>query len=94
MSGDPESRYVLKRVTPSEWVINDLRYAADDPRHVVACVYEYAETEVEVVWLRDLPLAVRYANAYEVLSEVARVQDPSRATRPIVIPHLPPLLAT
>ncbi len=94
MSGDPEPRYVLKRITPSEWVINDLRYAADDPRHVVACVYEYAETEVEVVWLRDLPLAVRYANAYEVLSEVARVQDPSRATRPIVIPHLPPLLAT
>jgi hypothetical protein len=94
MSGDPEPRYVLKRITPSEWVVNDLRYAADDPRHVVACVYEYAETEVEVVWLRDLPLAVRYANAYEVLSEVARVQDPSRATRPIVIPHLPPLLAT
>ncbi len=94
MSGDPEPRYVLTRITPSEWVINDLRYAADDPRHVVACVYEYAETEVEVVWLRDLPLAVRYANAYEVLSEVARVQDPSRATRPIVIPHLPPLLAT
>ena len=94
MSGDPEPRYVLNRITPSEWVINDLRYAADDPRHVVACVYEYAETEVEVVWLRDLPLAVRYANAFEVLSEVARVQDPSRATRPIVIPHLPPLLAT
>jgi hypothetical protein len=85
---------VLTRITPSEWVINDLRYAANDPRHVVACVYEYAETEVEVVWLRDLPLAVRYANAHEVLSEVARVQDPSRATRPIVIPHLPPLLAT
>ncbi|MCI1019999.1 hypothetical protein HWD99_15320 [Microbacterium sp. C5A9] len=94
MSGDPEPRYVLNRITPSEWVINDLRYAADDPRHVVACVYEYAETEVEVVWLRDLPLAVRYANAFEVLAEVARVQDPSRATRPIVIPHLPPLLAT
>ncbi|WP_314423467.1 hypothetical protein [uncultured Microbacterium sp.] len=93
MSGDPEPRYVLKRITPSEWVINDLRYAADDPRHVVACVYEYAETEVEVVWLRDLPLAVRYANAREVLDEVARVQDSSRATRPIAIPHLPPLLA-
>lgn len=93
MTGDPDPRYVLNRVTPSEWVINDLRYGTDDPRHVVACVYEYAETEVEVVWLRDLPLAVRYSNAYEVLEEVARVQ-PSRATRPIAIPHLPPLLAT
>ncbi len=92
MTGDPDPRYVLNRITPSEWVINDQRYAANDPRHVVACVYEYAETEVEVVWLRDLPLAVRYSNVYEVLEAVARVQDPSRATRPIAIPHLPPLL--
>jgi hypothetical protein len=90
---DPEPRYVLKRVTPSEWIIEDRRYESDDPRHVVACVYEYSDTEVEVAWLRDLPLALRYANAQEVLHEVARVQDPSRATRPIPIPHLPPLLA-
>jgi len=94
MSGDPEPRYVLHRVTPSEWVINDRRYEAHDPRHVVACVYEYADTEVEVVWLRDLPLAVRYTTPYEVLEEVTRVQDSSRSTRPIPIPHLPPLLAT
>ncbi|SEB65733.1 MULTISPECIES: hypothetical protein [Microbacterium] len=94
MSGDPEPRYVLHRVTPSEWVINDRRYEASDPRHVVASVYEYADTEVEVVWLRDLPLAVRYTTPYEVLEEVTRVQDSSRSTRPIPIPHLPPLLAT
>lgn len=93
MSGDPEPRYVLHRVTPSEWVINDRRYSDDDPRHVVASVYEYADTEVEVVWRRDLPLSARYATAQEVLHEVARIQDPSRATRPIAIPHLPPLYA-
>ncbi|MFJ2370065.1 hypothetical protein [Microbacterium sp. NPDC087665] len=93
MSEDPEPRYELRRITPSEWVLNDLRFPADDPRHVVACVYEYAETEVEVVWVRDLPLATRYANALEVLEDVERMQVANRATRPIPIPHHPPLRA-
>lgn len=94
MSEVPDPRFVLHRLTPSEWVINDLRYPADDPRHVVACVYELADTEVEVTWLRDLPLAIRYGTAFEVLEEVERMQGASRATRPIAIPHRPPLLAT
>ncbi|MEW2008645.1 MULTISPECIES: hypothetical protein [Microbacterium] len=85
---------MLHRITPSEWVINDLRYPPNDPRHVVACVYELADTEVEVTWLRDLPLAIRYGTAFEVLEEVERMQGASRATRPIAIPHRPPLLAT
>lgn len=94
MSDDPDPRFVLRRITPSEWVIDDLKFASDDPRHVVACVYEFDPTEVEVVWLRDLPLAVRYMTAFEVLEEIERLQGVSRATRPVAIPHLPPLLAT
>lgn len=97
MSGDPEPRYVLRRITPTEWVINDQRFPANDPRHIVACVYEFAETEVEVVWVRDLPLAMRYSNAFEVLADVERMHAPNRtnrATRPVPIPSLPPLLAT
>ncbi|MCT1479575.1 hypothetical protein, partial [Microbacterium sp. p3-SID336] len=94
MSDVPDPRFVLHRITPSEWVINDLKYPANDPRHVVACVYELAATEVEVTWLRDLPLAIRYGTAFEVLEEVERMQVNSRATRPISIPHRPPLLAT
>ncbi|MBQ3357387.1 hypothetical protein ACTJKK_13575 [Microbacterium sp. 22179] len=93
MTEDPEPRYVLRRITPTEWVINDQRFPANDPRHIVACVYEYAETEVEVVWVRDLPLAMRYSNAFEVLADVERMHGSSRATRPVQIPHLPPLLA-
>jgi hypothetical protein len=94
MSDVPDPRFVLHRLTSSEWVINDLRYPSNDPRHVVACVYELADTEVEVTWLRDLPLAIRYGTAVEVLQEVERMQWPSRATRPIAIAHRPPLLAT
>ena len=94
MSEVPDPRFVLHRITPSEWVINDLRYPQNDPRHVVACVYELADTEVEVTWLRDIPLAIRYGTAFEVLEEVERMQGASRATRPIAIPSRPPLLAT
>ena len=94
MSEVPDPRFVLHRITPSEWVINDLRYPQNDPRHVVACVYELADTEVEGTWLRDLPLAIRYGTAFEVLEEVERMQGASRATRPIAIPSRPPLLAT
>lgn len=93
MSIVPDPRFVLRRITPSEWVINDLRFAQDDTRHLVACVYELAPTEVEVVWLRDLPLAVRYGSPFEVLEQVEHLQGASRATRPIPIPHLPPLVA-
>ena len=94
MSELPDPRFMLNRITASEWVINDLRYSPNDPRHVVACVYELAATEVAVTWLRDLPLATRYGTVFEVLEDVERMRGSSRATRPISIPHRPPLLAT
>jgi hypothetical protein len=94
MSELPDPRFMLNRITASEWVINDLRYSPNDPRHVVACVYEMAETEVEVTWLRDLPLATRYGTVFEVLEDVERMRGVSRATRPVSIPSQPPLLAT
>ncbi|MDZ4045053.1 MAG: hypothetical protein U1E32_04650 [Rhodoglobus sp.] len=94
MSELPDPRFMLNRITASEWVINDLRYSPNDPRHVVACVYELAETEVEVTWLRDLPLATRYGTVFEVLEDVERLGDSNRATPPISIPRQPPLLAT
>ncbi|MFS0893969.1 hypothetical protein [Microbacterium sp. 179-I 3D3 NHS] len=97
MSDVPDPRYVMKRLTASEWVINDLRYPPNDPRHVVACVYEVADTEVEVTWLRELPLASRYCSVFEVLEDVERMHGAARsarATRPIAIPSRPPLLAT
>lgn len=90
MSDVPDPRCALRRVSRSEWVISDLRYPPDDSRHAVARVYELDETEVEVVWLRDLPLATRYGSALAVLDDVQRMLSVSRATRPVAIPHLPP----
>lgn len=94
MSDVPDTRYVMNRLTTSEWVINDLRYPPNDTRHVVACVYEVADTEVEVTWLRQLPLASRYGSVFEVLEDVERLHSPVRSTRPIPIASRPPQLAT
>jgi hypothetical protein len=60
-------------------------------------VYEVAETEYEVVWLRDLPLSSRYMTAFEALEAVERLHDVSRTTKSLSLPklpELPPLLAT
>jgi hypothetical protein len=84
----------MNRLTSSEWVINDLRYPSNDTRHVVACVYEVADTEVEVTWLRALPLASRYGSAFEVLEDVERMHLSVRSTRPIPIASRPPLIAS
>lgn len=90
----PEPRYVMNRLTSSKWVVNDLRYPSNDTRHLVACVYEVAETEVEVNWLRELPLASRYASAFEVLEDIERRHRSLRSTGPIAVAPTPPLLTT
>ena len=94
MSDAPEPRYVMNRLTSSEWVVNDRRYPPNDTRHVVACVYEVAETEVEVNWLRELPLASRYASVFEVLEDIERLHRSLRSTGPIAVTPTPPLLTT
>ncbi len=90
MEHDPDRRFSLVQVTATDWAIHDLHYPTDDHRRVVCTIFEDAPTEVEVLWRRDLPLALRYSSAEEVLHAVRRFQDASRATRPIQIPHHPP----
>lgn len=91
MSETPNPRCAMHRVSSSEWVVNDRRYPPGDARHVVARVYEVAPTELEVVWLRDLPLAISYDSTEALMADVERLLSVSRATRPVPIPHLPPL---
>lgn len=90
MEHDPYRRFVLVQVSTTDWAIHDLHYPDADHRRVVCTIFEDAPTEVEVLWRRDLPLALRYSTADEVLRAVQRFQEASRATRPIPIPHLPP----
>jgi hypothetical protein len=90
MEQDPDGRFVLVQVSSSDWAIHDLHYPENDHRRLVCTIFEDAPTEVEVRWMRDLPLALRYSSVREVLAAVARFQDTARATRPIPIPRLPP----
>lgn len=90
MEHDPYRRFALVEISQTDWAIHDLQYPENDHRRVVCTIFEDAPTEVEVLWRRDLPLALRYSSPDEVLDAVRRFQDTSRATRPIPIPHLPP----
>lgn len=91
MSALPDPRFELRKITDAEWVLLDHRYDQNDSRRTVACVYQVDAVEVEVVWLRDLPLATSYMSAIDALEDLQRFHSPRRAGRPIPIPHLPPL---
>ncbi|WP_174521367.1 hypothetical protein [Microbacterium hydrocarbonoxydans] len=88
----PDPRFELRKVTETEWLILDRRYEAHDARQTVACIYQVDAVEVDVLWLRNLPLASSYMSAEDVLSDLQRFHNPpSRSTAPIRIPHLPPI---
>lgn len=93
MSAMPDPRFELKKITDTEWLIHDHRYRSNDARRTIACLYQLDPNDIEVVWLRDLPLAARYMNPFEVLDEVRQFYAQERARRPITIPHIPPLTA-
>jgi len=93
MTEPADARFELRRVAEREWLILDHKYATDDPRRTVGCVYEVEEYEVEVMWMRSIPAATRYMSPIEVLDDVRRLHENSRSTRPIPIPHRPPLPA-
>lgn len=88
-----DHRFELRKATDTEWLILDHKYASHDPRQTVACVYQVDTVEVDVVWMRDLPLANSYMSADDVLGDLLRFHaTPDRTTAPIPIPHLPPII--
>lgn len=83
----------LHRIDAEHWIVEDLALRHTDPRRVIAYVHETENDEVEVVWLRgDIPLPTRYREAADVIGELGRWWNRKTGmTRPIEIPHLPPL---
>jgi len=86
MSHMGNSRFELRRLTQTEWIIHDLWFPPDDCRRAVACVEEIDQHGVDVVWLRDLGLPPGYDSPAEALAAVARTL--TRASKPTPIPHL------
>lgn len=88
-----DPRFELRHITENEWLILDHRYESHDSRQTVACIRE-GGSEVEVLWMRELPLRDRYKETVDVLEAVQHHYDPpSRSTAPVTIPHLPPIPA-
>lgn len=86
----PDPRFALANVNATDWAIHDLHYPESDHRRVVCRIYGDSPSDVEVLWMRDLPLALRYSSMQEVLAAVQRFHETSRATRPVPIPRLRP----
>lgn len=94
MSGLLDARFELRAINEYEWLILDHRYEVNDPRRTLGHVYKVDEYEVEVTWKKEIAAATRYMSPADALDEVRRIHERPRSTRPIAIPHLPPLLAT
>lgn len=91
------SRFVLQPEGGGAWSIRDRSVAVDDAAAVVARIREESEAgvEVEVDWIVPLPLPQFYLTAEFVLDDL-RLWNRRREgwSRPIPIPHLPPLRAS
>lgn len=88
---DTTSTFVLSRLDDGTWLIQDPSFPSDDARHVVACVHDAGEIEVEVVWVRPTSLPTRYATAADVLDDLLRRMNGGRAAPPVPIPRFAPV---
>ena len=94
MSDLPMARFELRKVSKNEWLILDHVYDESDPHRTVGCIDELDTHEVDVMWIRKIPLAKRYLSPVDALDDVRRFYEISRATPPIPTPRRPPLLST
>lgn len=64
------TRFEMRRLTESEWLILDDGFDPTDARHTVACVSRVSADEVEVVWLRPVAERRHYPTVADVLDVV------------------------
>ncbi|MDE0547644.1 hypothetical protein [Microbacterium sp. C7(2022)] len=93
MSYPLHRRFNLVRVSSMEWMLVDASLTEHDPRRIVGRVYEVDELEFDVTWSRDLGLPEHFMSPADALEALERSTVPRRraSTRPVPIPHLPPL---
>ena len=90
MFAESEERFTLRKITDTEWLLIDERYSSHDPLHTIACIRDTGAVCVDVVWLREVPLATEFLTPFDVLDEVRRLHRADRGRRPSPIPHFPP----
>lgn len=72
MSTAPLTRFELKRITPTEWLILDATYEPGDARHTLACLHQRDNDMIEAIWVSSISLAAYYASPMEALEDVLR----------------------
>jgi len=85
-------RFTLLLEGDGEWVIQDESVPPGDPAHLVARIREDSEADVRVEWMLPIPLPEHYLTA-EFAADDLRMWNQRRQgwSRPIPIPHIPPL---
>lgn len=85
-------RFALSRTGPATWALIDLSVTASDEHHLVARIREEEESGVTVEWALPLPLPVGYLTPQSVLEDLSLWNTRRQGwSRPVPIPHHPPL---
>jgi hypothetical protein len=83
-------RLELVRTGPCEWMIVEAGNADGVTRSIADVLDD--EDDVVVSWQGEVPLPTRYRTAEEALDDIMRWLDRTHGgTRPIPIPHFPPV---
>lgn len=91
MPFDP-SQFQLHPLNDTQWLIHDTEYCSTDPQYAVAFIERDENDLATVVWLRDTPLPAHYATPDDALTDLRLfASQTERFTRPIEIPHIPPM---
>lgn len=94
-SGDPRSgdSFELFRHDQSTWIIRAAGLPETDPRHIVAVITDAHAEGVHVVWAQPSERPTRYFTPDAVLQDLTgeAAAPRSGSTRPVPIPHLPPI---
>lgn len=87
-------RLVLEPLDRTAWRLCDRAVAASDPHSIVAYVEEQDDGRYAVTWVAPGFAAGTYATIGALLRDAAhllRERAQSSATKPVPIPHRPPL---
>lgn len=91
---EPSKLFEVRRVSDQDWVVYDCRVPADDARCVIACVHSDEDDNVEVRWVDGRVMPTRYLSVGAVIDDlVVAERRRGGSTRPIAIPHYPPVSA-
>jgi hypothetical protein len=84
--------FMLRQVSPDDWMIIDTRFAAEDPHHLVACLTE-EDGLAAVRWFRHVTLPTRFRSRIDALQTLVEAETPAQALTAPTLAQPAPVLA-